>query len=323
MNQCVAAGVFPNNQVWLTVRRPSSSVRCPSTIQRSSTLSPRSRTSSCGSEIPTSALTLSARGSSRTSRRRKALERSASRPSPSRSFPGQSGEEFGTPESRRRRAATPGAWASTMRFACSSQNDAGCVPAAARPPRTRSSIHRSSASRPADMRESRFFSRFSLATRSGAAASSGPFERSPAVVLAARRASQSVTQAGEAVTGRYGPEGQEEQADGVFAGLFAARAGALHRQVGEVYPHLVDRAAPALAPEGLLIAAEALPGPWCAKLLAGGGHLRIRRERRNALGCQARIHTSHGMGRCCGRIVIVESLTIELILAAQSRRKHR
>ena len=97
MNQCVAAGVFPNNQVWLTVRRPSSSVRCPSTIQRSSTLSPRSRTSSCGSEIPTSALTLSARGSSRTSRRRKALERSASRPSPSRSFPGQSGEEFGTP----------------------------------------------------------------------------------------------------------------------------------------------------------------------------------------------------------------------------------
>src|SRR5918993_1528336 len=111
-------------------------------------------------------------------------------------------EELGSPESRRRRAATPGAWASTRRLACSSQNDGGCVPAAARPPRTRSSIHRSSASRPADMRESRcesrFFSRFSLATRSGAAASSGPFERSPAVVLAARRASQSVTQAGEA-----------------------------------------------------------------------------------------------------------------------------
>ena len=66
----------------------------------------------------------------------------------------------------------------------------------------------------------------------------------------------------------YGPEGQEEQADGVFAGLFAARAGALHRQVGEVYPHLVDRAAPALAPEGLLIAAEALPGPCAPSLPA-------------------------------------------------------
>src|SRR5215212_3052455 len=77
---------------------------------------------------------------------------------------------------------------------CSSQNEGGFVPGAARPPRTRSSIHRSSASRPAEIRECRLFARFSFAAGSGDAADSPALEaRFLAADLAARRASQSET----------------------------------------------------------------------------------------------------------------------------------
>jgi len=80
---------------------------------------------------------------------------------------------------------------------CSSQNEGGFVPGAARPPRTRSSIHRSSASRPAEIRECRLFARFSFAAGSGDAADSPALEaRFLAADLAARRASQSETQSG-------------------------------------------------------------------------------------------------------------------------------
>ena len=70
----------------------------------------------------------------------------------------------------------------------------------------------------------------------------------------------------------------------MFAGVLAARAGAFYGEIREVHPYLVDGAAPALAPDGVVGAAGALPGFRNAQLPASGGDLGVWRERRDALG---------------------------------------
>lgn len=108
----------------------------------------------------------------------------------------------------------------------------------------------------------------------------------------------------------------------MFAGMLAARAGALYREIREVHPDLVNGAAPAHAPECVGRAAGTLPGFRRTKLPAGGGDLRIRRERRDTLGGQTRTHASPGVGpQSCQRLDI-EGFAIGLILAARTRRKH-
>ncbi|MDQ3184380.1 MAG: hypothetical protein M3Q62_12785 [Actinomycetota bacterium] len=148
------------------------------------------------------------------------------------------------------------------------------------------------------MRASRFSTRFSFASGSVDAASSRPSAR---FLAATRLASQSVTQSG-GVASEGGASREKEESDAVLAGMLAARAGALHREIREVHPHLVDSAALALAPESFGGAAGTLPGFRRTQLPAGGGDLRIRRERRDTLGCQPSTHTSLGVGpQCCRR----------------------
>ena len=77
----------------------------------------------------------------------------------------------------------------------------------------------------------------------------------------------------------------------MLAGELAARAAAFGSEVGTRHAHLVERAALALAPIGVVVAAEVLPRRGRAELLAGGG-AGIRRQRQNLL--ERKTHRSFG-----------------------------
>ena len=71
---------------------------------------------------------------------------------------------------------------------------------------------------------------------------------------------------------------EQHQAKPVLTRKLAAGAGAAYRRVSEVDPYLVERAALALAPEGISVAAEVLPGLGVGELPPRGRRRGVGRE---------------------------------------------
>ena len=189
--------LVPHSQKSRAVTRPSSRSRVPTTAHRSSTPG-AARTSSEGTVRPISRRAQATRSAGRCSRPAQARASRWMAPSSEASSPSQSGSLSSRVASSPRRAATPGAWASTMRAARRRRAVLRLSPVATRPWSIWSRIQRSRSARPSVTRCSRRAARARAAlarlaavagSASGAGAGAVPAARSAA--LAARSARRS------------------------------------------------------------------------------------------------------------------------------------
>ena len=185
--------LVPHSQKSRAVTRPSSRSRVPITAHRSSTPG-AARTSSEGTVRPISRRAQATRSAGRCSRPAQARASRWMAPSPEASARSQSGPSSSRSASSPRRAAIPGAWASTMRAARRRRAVLRLSLVVTRPWSIWSRIQRSRSARPSVTRCSRRAARARaalarLAAVAGSASGAVPAARSAA--LAARSARRS------------------------------------------------------------------------------------------------------------------------------------